>query len=282
MKKQIRITLLALAALVTLGFGGWFLIGGLRPPTPTEPPPAESESPPPQEAAPPKPSQTAAVDTQRLAAFVEKLSRVPEYQAFFARFRVLYPAIYNAALREALARNIDKRKNPADFFLAESVGTLRQNRGLDGAMASGAALDRLFDAHFKVMRALAATDASLCVDFLNGAPAERFVAFAGDHRALMADEAMAGLNAIDDGAQQKIARKPPNDQDFDDLEKLLRKKGLNKAAIDLLLDGKTPNPPLSDAQMCQNGLVYLAALKNLPAQPRMRLYALALEVMSGR
>ena len=61
----------------------------------------------------------------------------------------------------------------------------------------------------------------------------------------MADEALAGLEAIEDGAEKKIDREAPSEQDFDDLEKLLRSRGLDAAAIALLLDGKEPNPPLS-------------------------------------
>ena len=72
----------------------------------------------------------------------------------------------------------------------------------------------------------------------------------------------------------------PTPQDFDDLEKRLLDRGLDKPAIDLLLDGKEPNPPLTDEQACKNGIVYLDALKSLPDLQRLRLYALALEVMA--
>jgi hypothetical protein len=118
------------------------------------------------------------------------------------------------------------------------------------------------------------------VDFLTGAPAERFVAFAGSHRALIAAEAQAGLTAIDDGAHKKIDREAPTTEDFDELEKALLAKGMDKAAVAQLLDGKAPSPPLSDAQQCQNGLVYLDAMKAMPDLQRLRLYALALEVMA--
>ena len=57
-------------------------------------------------------------------------------------------------------------------------------------------------------------------------------------------------------------------------------KGVDKAGVSLLLDGKTPDPPLSDAQQCQNGVTYLDAMKALPDLQRYRLYALALEVMA--
>jgi hypothetical protein len=160
------------------------------------------------------------------------------------------------------------------------VRQLRQTRGLTGARAGGQALDHLFDVHLKILRQLAGVDAALCVDFLNGAPAGRFGDFTGGHRALMADWASAGLDTINDGAEKKIDREAPTPKDFDDLEKRLLDKGLDKPAIDLLLDGKEPNPPLSDEQKCQNGIVYLDALQSLPDLQRLRLYALALEVMA--
>jgi len=96
----------------------------------------------------------------------------------------------------------------------------------------------------------------------------------------MAAEAEAGLVAIDDGAHKKIDREAPTAADFDDLEKLMLAKGVDPAGVALLLDGKAPEPPLSDAQQCANGLVYLDAMKALPDLQRLRLYALALEVMA--
>jgi hypothetical protein len=96
----------------------------------------------------------------------------------------------------------------------------------------------------------------------------------------MAEQALAGLDAIDDGARKKIDREAPTPGDFDDLEKALLTHGLDKAAIGLLLDGKQPEPPISDEKACKNGLTYLETLKSMPDATRLRLYALALEVMA--
>lgn len=286
LKKQLRIALLALAAALAAAFGSWFLATGGQSPEPVETPlavkpvtthPVTPEN---DDAASRPADEAAPADAQTQAALEEKLAQAPEYQAFFARLRSLYPADYNAAIKASLARGAERQDNAADLFLTEAVRQLRQTRGLTGAKAGEEALDRLFDANRKVVRQLAASDAALCVDFLNGAPADRFVAFTGANRALTAEEALAGLEAMDDGAHKKIDREAPTPQDFDDLEKLLLSKGLDKPAIDLLLDGKTPDPPLTDAQACQNGLVYLDALQTLPDLQRLRLYALALEVMA--
>jgi hypothetical protein len=284
LKSQIRIALLALAAALAAAFGSWFLASSGQPPAPSEEAPLASKpvttQPVAPEPAPAPPPKNGAASAPAEAALNDKLRQTPEYQGFFSRLRQLYPADYDAAVKAAIEHGDETQANAADLFLTEAVRLLRQTRGLSGAKAGGQALDHLFDLHLQVLRQLSTSDAGLCVDFLNGAPADRFAAFTGANRALMADEAMAGLEAIDDGGHKKIDREAPSQQDFDDLEKLLLAKGLDKAAIGLLLDGKTPDPPLTDAQACHNGLVYLETLKSLPDLQRLRLYSLALEVMA--
>ena len=286
LKKQIRLALLAAAAVLAAAFGSWFLASSEQLSAPVETAPTVKlvpTQPVTADATAEKPQPTpvnAPADPAAQAALEERLGEAPEFSGFFARLRALYPGDYDAAVKLATGQGVEKADNAADLFLEESVRLLRQTRGLNGAKAGGQALDRLFDTHLSVLRQLAASDAALCVDFLNGAPADRFGAFTGAHRALMADEALAGLEAIEDGAQKKIDREAPSPQDFDDLEKLLRSRGLDAAAIALLLDGKEPTPPLSDEQVCHNGLIYLDALKTLPDLQRLRLYALALEVMA--
>lgn len=274
-----------MTAALAAAFGSWFLATGERKAQAVEPPlaakpvattPVAADV---AEAAPKIQVETPE-DAQKVAALDEKLRQAPEYAGFFAQLRSLYPSDYDAAVKRALGQQIETHDDAADLFLTQAVQTLRQNRGLMGARASAEALDKLFDQHQKVLKQLAATDPALCVDFLNGAPADRFTAFAAAHRPLMADEAVAGLAAIDDGARKKIDREAPTTEDFDELEKSLLAKGMNKAAVALLLDGKTPDPPLSDAQQCQNGLIYLDSMKALPDLQRLRLYALALEVMA--
>ena len=274
-----------MAAAVAAAFGSWFLASGGQAPAPVETPLTSKAvttrpvTPEPENPSPPDETD-APLDPQIRAALEDKLAQAQEYQAFFVRMRALYPADYEATLKAASAHDAAAKDNAADLVMTEAVRRLRQTRGLSGAKAGGQALDQLFDLHLKVLRQLASTDPALCVDFLNGAPEDRFAAFTGANRALMAQEALAGLDAIDDGARKKIDREAPTPQDFDDLERLLLDKGLDKAAIDLLLDGKTPDPPLSDAKACQNGIVYLDVLKTLPDLQRLRLYALALEVMA--
>jgi hypothetical protein len=275
--KQIRLAILALSAMIAAAMGVWFLSSDAPPPAPPAPKIVTTQPVAPE---PDAPATPAPANPQAESALEDRLRQAAEYQPYFARLRALYPNDWTEALRAAAAQGVQNRDDAADLFLAESMRLLRQTRGRAGAKAGGPSLDRLFDLHLKVLRELAGADASLCVDFLNGAPTERFTAFSAGHRAVMADEALAGLDAIEDGAVKKIDREPPGAADFDDLEKALRARGLSKDAIDLLLDAKQPNPPISDDQACKNGVIYLDTLKNLPDLQRLRLYALAIEVMS--
>lgn len=218
------------------------------------------------------------LDPQAIAALEEKLRQATEYQPFLDKLRSLYPAEYHSALLAGAAQNMAAQDDAADLFLTEAVRQLRLKRGILGAKAGTEALDHLFDLHLAIMQKLASSDPALCVDFLNGAPADSFVAFTAAHRALMADASLAGLLAIEEGAQKKIDREAPTPIDFEALETALSANGLDKPAIALLLDGKAPNPPFSDAQTCKNGMIYLETLKSLPEPLRARLYALALEV----
>jgi hypothetical protein len=287
-KNHIRIALLAMTAALATAFGSWFLAtGGQRPQIvapPLEPKPVSTtqvEPEPSDEAPKGQRAQTETpADPQQAASLQEKLAQAPEYAGFFTRLRSLYPADYESAEKLALAQGAASQDNAADLFLSQAVQVLRRTRGLMGARAGAEALDQLFDRHQQILKRLSETDPALCVDFLNGAPADRFVAFSGANRALMAAEAQAGLDAIEDGARKKIDREAPTTEDFNELEKALRAKGMDQAAVSQLLDGKTPNPPLTDAQQCHNGLVYLQAMQALPDLQRLRLYALALEVMA--
>jgi hypothetical protein len=167
-----------------------------------------------------------------------------------------------------------------DLLMSLAVQAARRKSGLLAARADGVALDRLFARQLVVARQLAANDSALCVDFLNGAAAQRFTLFAATHRALMAEQALAGLEAISDGGKAKIQRETPTQGDFDTLEKALREKGLSAEAIALLLDGKPPEKPIPDDQACRNGVAYLETLAKLDEPARMRLYALAVQLMA--
>ncbi len=296
--KQIQLGVFALAA-AALAATGVVLLSGPR----LAPPSAEETQAAPQAApktapeadkpaeSPPlavKPVATQSVspepyvppDLELESAWADKLREAPDYQAFFSAMRAGFPAEWIKALRETAAQGGLQKADGVDLLMSESVRLARQNSGLLAAKAGGAALDTLFARLLQVARQLAAGDAALCLDYLNGAPADRFVAFAALHRGLMGAQALAGLEAMEDGGREKIQRDAPGPSDFDDLEKALKARGLPAQAIALLLDGKPPETPIPDDQACANGLAYLETLAALPEPQRMRLYALAVQLMA--
>jgi len=92
--------------------------------------------------------------------------------------------------------------------------------------------------------------------------------------------AEAGLDAILDGQAHRIERPAPTVEDFDLLEDELVARGLDTIEIGALLDGKMPDPPLPAPRMCAAGRAYLDALQNLPEETRLKMYALAVELMA--
>jgi hypothetical protein len=210
-----------------------------------------------------------------------RLAQVPEYQRFFDRLRLTLPSQYEATLNGFADRLVATGKEQSvDTYLSEAVRDLRQARGALAAKADGTALARIFDVQLAMLDALSKTDQRLCVDFLYGGATESFYQFAAKNRQLAGEMAIAGLDAIVDGQAKKNTRQAPSDADFALLEKGMAAKGLSQAEIEALLDGKTPDPPLEDARLCQAGRVYLEMLKTLPEPVRLRIYALAVELMA--
>lgn len=209
------------------------------------------------------------------------IAGAPEYARFFEELRKTFPADYDAALQGFAASRIAKGgEESVDFYVAEAVRELRQSRGVLAAKAEGPALARIFDLHLEVLRAIAAQDERLCVAFLYGGVNQDFQNFATGRRALVADMATAGLEAISSGQAKKVDRAPPDEADFRALENALAARGLGKTEIDALLDGKTPDPPLDDRTMCKAGQTYLDVLRALPEASRLRLYGLMVELMA--
>jgi hypothetical protein len=210
-----------------------------------------------------------------------RIAQVPEYQRFFDRLRLALPSQYEATLNGFADRLVATGKEQSvDAYLSEAVRDLRQARGALAAKADGAALARIFDVQLAMLDALSKTDQRLCVDFLYGGASEAFYQFSAKNRQLAGDMAIAGLEAIVDGQTKENTRQTPTDADFALLEKAMAAKGLSQSEIEALLDGKTPDPPLQDARLCQAGRVYLEMLRTLPEPVRLRIYALAVELMA--
>ncbi len=275
---------MVLAAALALAFGGWFITAAMQQPELEEPIAAKKVAVVPIVGADARAQSQLAPPSLDLAkaraALLAKLADAAEYQGFINGLRIDFPDVYEKSLELAAAENLGAQKNGADLYLTKAVMLLRESFGVEAARAGAQAMQRVFDSQLDVMRHLERSDVSLCVDYLNGGSNGNFVAFTGANRTLMGEAAHLGLLAILDGKEKKIAREPPTDEDFSALELALRAAGLSSNAVGALLDGKKPDPPIPDAEMCKAGIAYFEALKALPESTRSRLYALALDVMA--
>ncbi|WOJ88154.1 hypothetical protein RZS28_09835 [Methylocapsa polymorpha] len=264
----LRLALLGLAALVALILGWTFWIEANR----LEPAPS------------PKIAETH-VSPEAIAAargaIEAELAAVPEYAGFFDSLKTRFPADYEAFLAKASRRSAATGEiQSADFLIIDAVRALRVSHGVLAAKAEQPALDHVFEMQLAMLRALAGRNQGLCVDFLYGGANGDFLEFSAANRSLVAAMASAGLDAIDNGQINRVERDEPTAEDFQELEKALRAKGLGTLEIEALLDGKTPDPPLDDARMCRAGAIYLETLAALPEPLRMRIYGFAVELMA--
>ena len=219
--------------------------------------------------------------TNPRAAVEAAIADAPDYTRFFDRLRLAFPSDYNAIMASIVAEHSQRGGEPdADVMMADAVAALRRAHGALAAKASDAALGQIFASNLREMATLGEVNPGLCVAFLFGAGGAGFAGFAADHRALVADAAIAGLDAIDSGRSEQVTRAAPDDADFQMLDKALTAKGLTRPQIEALLDGKTADPPISDTDMCQAGQTYLSTLAALPEASRDRLYALAVDLMA--
>lgn len=279
--KNLRLMLLGVAALAAVVFSAWLVIVALSTSRPAGEA-AEQTAPTTEAARPepkpePRPEEKPAPPADPRLALAAKIAETPQIARFFDALKRALPTEYAAAL-ESLAR-APASDNP-DLWLSEAVKSLRQSRGAAAARAEPALLGAIFARQLAVLDALAMRDPAMCVDFLYGGASPAIFSFAADNRALISDLAIAGLDAIVDGEQKNIVRKPPNEADFQMLEKALTEKGLDKPEIEALLDGKTPDPPLPSDKMCAAGRAYLQTLATLPEESRLRIYSLAVELMA--
>ena len=240
---RLRLALLTLAALVAM-FLGWTYL---------HEPASEPD------AAPTRERRTSPQEVAAMRRAIERnVAGAADYAGFFDRLKAAFPAEYEAFLTRAAERDAASGKSSSvDALMIEAARALRQSRGILAAKADGPTLDRYFEAKRAMLDGLAAKDQALCVDFLYGGGNGDFASFSRDHRGLLAAMANAGLDAINDGQASRVERDAPNEEDFRTLENALRAQGVSNAAIGALLDGKAPNPPLEDGEMCQAGQIFL-------------------------
>jgi hypothetical protein len=266
-----RILALAAAAVVAVALGVGLTMMAFAPPRPNGAP-----------ALAPAEAVTAPLDEVNARQTVEMiLAETPEVARYFTRLRETFTGDYESALSEFATRLSQTRQaQSVDYYLSEAVRRLRQARGELAAKAEPEAMARVFARQLDVLQAVARDDKKMCVAFLYGANNLDFQRFSAAQRPLVAEMAVASLDAMANGRDKKLARGQPTDADFKALETALAARGLGKPEIDALLDGKSPDPPLEDAKMCAAGQAYLEVLKTLPEAARARIYGLALELMA--
>ena len=261
--RELRLVMLGLAVVMLLLVGAGFVGRALHPPRRDKAVATQGEA----TSTPRQTVEAALADT-------------PDYTRFFDRLRLAFPSDYDTIMASLAAGQAHRGGEPdADVMMADAVASLRRLHGGLAAQASDAALGQIFATNLREMKALGEINPSLCVSFLFGVGGSSFTGFAADHRALVADAAIAGLDAISSGRTELVTRARPDDADFQQLDSALTAKGLTRPQIEALLDGKTADPPISDAAMCQAGQTYLATLATLPEASRDRLYALAVDLM---
>lgn len=264
----LRLALLGLAALVALILGWTFWIQANRIADAPSPNYAEIEASP----------EAIATARERIEG---ELAGVPEYAGFFERLKTAFPADYEAFISKASRRTaVTGEIQSADFLVIDAVRALRLLHGVLAAKAEPLALDRVFEMQLAMLRALAKKNQSLCANFLYGGANGDFLEFSAENRELIAAMANAGVDAINNGQINRVAREEPTAADFQKLEEALRAKGLETREIEAILDGKTPTPPLDDAKMCRAGAIYLETLAGLPEPLRMRIYGFAVELLA--
>jgi hypothetical protein len=279
----LRLVLLSLAAVIALTLGTRLLLQADLIDVPTQPNvfSSSAKAPPTSPGAQEKRSIADEAKATARRAIAAKLTESPDYARFFDRLKLVLPSEYDALLDELVKRaQAGTPMTNVDFIMSEAVRSLRQSRGTLAAKAEAAPITRIFDVQLSVLRALAQQEPKLCVDFLYGGASEAFFSFSAEHRQLVADMAIAGLDAIENGQKAKIERTPPSDTDFDLLEQALKARNLTQAEIEALLDGKTPDPPIADDRMCDIGQIYLETLATLPEPVKLRIYGLAVELMA--
>lgn len=211
----------------------------------------------------------------------ERLDTAPEFADFIARLRTSFPADWNRMLEAFTRRDLARGDLEApEAYLADILRQLRRDRGVVAGRASAGTLTRIFDLQAQMIAALAKADKRLCVDFLLGQSSPAFVGAMSRDRTLLAGIAGATLDAIiEGGGAGAVERAAPNDEDFSRIEMELRARGLGDAEITALLDGRLSDPPLPDQQLCDAGVIYFEALKELPEDARIRIYAFAARAM---
>ena len=177
----LRLVLLGLAGLAGIVIGAALMQKAIRPETSSAPLIATAST------RPGGPGMSPyEIDAAR-RAFTEKLKTAPEYAAFFDRLKTVFPSEYESFLAAFAQRSAASGEiASADLLIAEAARSLRLSRGILAAKAGRQALEHIFELHFAMLRALAAIDPRLCVNFLYGGESPGFFEFSAQNRGLVA------------------------------------------------------------------------------------------------
>jgi hypothetical protein len=259
----LRLVLIGVAAVIA-GLIGWRYKG--MPPRPRQ---ITQQAPPPMTA-----------DAARRAVG-EQINQIVEYAPFYSRFGQDFPADQTDMMQTFTAKAAASgAADSPDAYLIAALRALQSRRGIIAAKAEPQKLAHIFEAQAAIVAGLADSNPGLCREFLYGGSSDGFLEFAAAHRPLIADMAIAGLDAIEDGRTSGIERDPPADSDLDGLAHTLASRGLSEAEIAALMDGAMPTETISDARMCEIGQIHLDALRHLPEPSRSRVLALAVKLMA--
>jgi hypothetical protein len=210
-----------------------------------------------------------------------QLNQVAEYAPFYARLAQDFPSDQSQVIQTLVAKTASAGMvDSPDAALIDAIRALQNRRGIVASRAEDDKLVRIFEAQSAIMAGLAETNPGLCREFLYGGSSDGFLDFAANHRDLIANLAMADLEAIENGQNRGIGRDPPTDADLNALAQALAHQGLSEGEIAALMDGVMPREAISDARMCEIGRIHLEALRKLPEPSRSRVLALEIKLMA--
>lgn len=281
-----RVLILATSAFVFLCVGVALVILASAPEKKEgEPPPAILAQPvPPPTPAPepePQPQPQPPSDAAARNVLDELVGDAPDYGAFFTRLRQAFPGEYEATVK-AIKSQLDAagRVGSVDYYVSDAIRLLRKGHGATVAEAGPDQIERVFDAQLAAMRAVAQEDPRMCVGFLYGATTQDFEKMAATHRPLVAEMALARLEATANGEAVKAKRAAPSEDEVKLFEKALTERGLTNDELDVFLGGEIAKATMDQPRMCAAGQSYLEALRTLPREVRMKIYSLLLEQMA--
>ena len=229
-------------------------------------------------------SVSTASDTSQVSearrVVVNRMKDVPQFATFYDALATAYPRLYDGIV-DANARRLAEAGvlGSAETLFWDALRTLQQAQGIMAARAGPEVLTSFFDARLALLDALAPVDPKLCADFLYGTTDASIDTFSAQHRDLVASLAVKELAAVEAGHARSGDAAKPTSADIDLVASGMASRRLTPDEIAVLIDGKSADPPIPDARLCEMGRVYLSVLGALPPDVRQRVYGFAAELL---